>query len=75
MNYRPRREWAWDEKAEEAYRAKRARMAEKGIVTDEDVCRFFELNGVPDVDPKDVRAIMLDSITASPLERVLSSLS
>lgn len=31
--YRPRREWAWDEQAEQAYQAKRAALADKGYVT------------------------------------------
>ncbi len=73
--YRPQREWAWDEKAEETYKAKRARLAEQGYVTDEDVCRYFEENGVPDCEPQDIRPMMLDSITMRPLERLLRSLS
>lgn len=72
--YRAQREWAWDEKAEQEYTAKRAKLAEKGYVTDEDVCRYFAENGVEGYEPRDVRPIMLDAITASPFERVLRSL-
>jgi hypothetical protein len=72
--YRPRREWAWDEKAEEEYAAKRARLAEKGYVTDEDVCRYFAEQGAPGYEPQDIRPIMLDAITERPLERLLRSL-
>lgn len=72
--YRPRREWAWDEKAEEQYAAKRARLAEKGYVTDEDVCRYFAEQGAPGYEPQDIRPIMLDAITERPLERLLRSL-
>lgn len=73
--YRPKREWAWDEKAEEQYRIKRERLAAQGYVTDEDVARFFDEQGVPGLRPQDIRAIMLDSICESPFARVLRELS
>lgn len=73
--YRARREWAWNEQAEKVYQEKRQKLAGQGYVTDEDVCRYFAERGVEDCEPKDIRPMMLDAITASPLERVLSSLS
>lgn len=73
--YRPRRQWAWDEDAEREYNAKREKLAAQGYVTDEDVCRYFAENGVDGVEPKDIRPIMLDTITASPFDRVMRSLS
>ncbi|CAM5360379.1 hypothetical protein SSTU70S_05592 [Stutzerimonas stutzeri] len=72
--YRPQRQWAWDEKAKEKYAAKRARLAEKGYVSDEDVCRYFAEQGVPGYEPQDVRAIMLDAITAPPLNQLIRAL-
>jgi len=72
--YRPRREWAWDEKAELEYAARRAKLAKKGYVTDEDVCRYFAENGVEGIKPQDVRPIMLDAITEPPLAAALRSL-
>ncbi|HCF2990420.1 hypothetical protein OD781_08985 [Pseudomonas aeruginosa] len=72
--YRPKREWAWDEQAEQEYLEKRAKLADKGYVNDEDVCRYFAENGVDGCEPTDIRPMMLDAITASPLERVLRSL-
>ena len=39
--YRSQRLWAWDEQAKEQYADKRARLAARGYVTDEDVCRYF----------------------------------
>lgn len=72
--YRPRREWAWDEQAEQAYQAKRVALADKGYVTDEDVCRYFAENGVDDCEPGDIRPMMLDAVTERPLERLLRSL-
>lgn len=73
--YRPKREWAWDDKAESQYKLKRESLAAKGYVTDEDVARFFEEQGVPGLRSQDIRAIMLDSICTSPLERVLRELA
>lgn len=73
--YRPRREWAWDETAEQQYQEKRAKLAAKGYVTDEDVCRYFAEQGAPGYEPQDVRPLMLDSIVATPFERVISALS
>lgn len=73
--YRPGREWAWDDQAEQAYQAKRAKLADKGYVTDEDVCRYFAENGVDGCEPKDIRPMMLDAITERPLERLLRSLN
>lgn len=72
--YRPRREWAWDDEAEREYKAKREKLAAKGYVTDEDVCRYFAENGAEGVEPQDIRPIMLDTITASPFERVMRAL-
>ncbi len=66
--YRTRREWAWNEQADQEYQAKRAQLAVKGYVTDEEVCRFFAVNGFDGCDPKDIRPMMLDAIT----ERSLS---
>jgi hypothetical protein len=73
--YRPKREWAWDEKAEQTYKEKRERLAEKGYVTDEDVARYFAEQGAPGLKPRDIRAIMLDSICVSRLGRALRELS
>ncbi len=73
--YRARREWAWNDQAEHVYQEKRKRLAEKGYSTDEEVCQYFAEQGVEDVEPRDIRPMMLDAITASPLERLLSSLS
>ena len=39
--YRSQRLWAWDEQAKEQYADKRARLAARGYVTDEDVSRYF----------------------------------
>lgn len=72
--YRAKREWAWDAAAEAEYKAKREKLAAKGYVTDEDVCRYFAEQGVEGIEPKDVRAIFLDSITMSPFERAMRSL-
>lgn len=73
--YRPRREWAWDETAEQQYVEKRAKLAAKGYVTDEDVCRYFAEQGAPGYEPQDIRPMMLDAIVATPFERVISALS
>jgi hypothetical protein len=73
--YRPRREWAWDETAEQQYVEKRAKLAAKGYVTDEDVCRYFTENGAPGYEPQDIRPLILDAITTTPLERVIRALS
>jgi len=75
MIYRPKRDWAWDEKAEAEYHIKRERLAAQGYVTDEDVVRYFAEKGVPDIRPQDVRAIMLDSICSTPFELVMRELS
>ncbi len=72
--YRARREWAWNDQAERVYLEKRQKLEAQGYVTDEDVCRYFAENGVEGLEPKDIRPMMLDAITASPLERLLSSL-
>lgn len=72
--YRARREWAWNDQAEQQYLEKRQKLASQGYVTDDDVCRYFAEHGVEGVEPKDIRPMMLDAITASPLERLLSSL-
>lgn len=71
---RPRREWAWDDQAEQAYQAKREKLAGKSYVTDDDVCRYFAENGVEGCEPKDIRPTMLDAIMERPLERLLRSL-
>lgn len=71
--YRPRREWAWDEAAEQKYKAKREKLAAKGYVSDEDVCRYFAENGVDGLEASDIRPMMLDAITASPFERLMRS--
>jgi hypothetical protein len=73
--YRPIRKWLWDEKAEREYEEKRGRLADKGYVSDEDVCRFFAEQGVQNVEPQDIRPMMLDAITTPPLARLLNSLS
>tara|TARA_R110002124_G_scaffold128157_9_gene288593 strand:- start:5216 stop:5440 length:225 start_codon:yes stop_codon:yes gene_type:complete len=73
--YRPLREWAWNEKAEQEYKLKRKAMAGKGYVTDEEVCGFFAENGIENVRPEDVRPMMLDAITTSPFESLMRSLS
>ena len=73
--YRPIRKWAWDEKAEQAYNAKRAKLAEKGYVTDEQVCQYFIDNGVTDCEPQDIRPMILDAVTERPLESLLRSLN
>ena len=70
--YRPKREWAWNDEAEKAYQEKRAKLANQGYVTDEDVCRYFAENGVDGCRPEDIRSMMLDAITAT-LERLLRS--
>lgn len=72
--YRPRRQWAWDDKAEKAYQEKRSKLADKGYVTDEDVCRYFAENGVDGCEPRDIRPMLLDAITASPFKRAMLSL-
>lgn len=72
--YRPQRQWAWDEQAKEQYATKRARLAARGYVTDEDVCRYFAEHGEPGYEPQDVRAIMLDAITAPPLNQLIRAL-
>jgi hypothetical protein len=73
--YRPIRKWAWDEKAEQAYNTKRAKMAEKGYVTDEQVCQYFIDNGVTNCEPQDIRPMILDAVTERPLESLLRSLN
>lgn len=73
--YRPKREWAWDERAEQQYRIKRERLAERGYASDEEVARYFEEQGVPGLRPQDIRAVMLDAICTSPFERVMRELS
>jgi hypothetical protein len=73
--YRPRREWAWDETAEQQYLEKRAKLAAKGYTTDEDVCRYFAEQGAPGYEPQDIRPIMLDAIVTTPFERVIRALS
>ncbi|MCF6783365.1 hypothetical protein [Stutzerimonas stutzeri] len=72
--YRSRREWAWDDEAELEYKSKREKLAAKGYVTDDDVCRYFAENGVEGVEPEDVRPIMLDAIVESPFAKVMRSL-
>ena len=72
--YRPKREWAWDEKAEQEYRSKREKLSEIGFTTDEEVCRYFTEKGVVGFEPEDIRPMMLDAITSSPLDRLLRSL-
>jgi hypothetical protein len=73
--YRPRHEWRWDEDAERQYLEKREKLAAKGYVTDEDVCRYFAEQGAPGYEPQDIRPLMLDAIVTTPLERVLRALS
>lgn len=75
MRYRPRREWAWDQQALDAYTKKREVLAAKGYESDEDVARYFAENGVSGVRPEDVRAIMLDAVTETPAARALRELS
>jgi hypothetical protein len=73
--YRPQREWAWDDADVQAtYALKRAKLAEKGFVTDEEVAAWFLQNGAS-VRPQDVRAIILDSVTESAFSRLVRSLS
>lgn len=72
--YRARREWAWNDQAEQVYQEKRQKLAAQGYATDDDVCRYFAERGVDGCEPQDIRPMMLDAITASPLERLLSSL-
>lgn len=72
--YRPRKQWAWTAKTEQAYQNKRAKLAEQGHVTDEQVCQWFIDQGV-DCTPGDVRPMMLDALAATPFERVIASLS
>jgi hypothetical protein len=71
--YRPIRKWAWDEKAEQAYNVKRAKMAEKGYVTDEQVCQYFIERGV-ECEPQDIRPMIMDAVSERPLESLLRSL-
>lgn len=73
--YRPRRQWAWNEAAEKVYEEKRARLAEQGHVTDEEVCALFLAKGITGFEPQDVKPAMMDAICESPLEAVLRSLS
>ena len=72
--FQAKREWTWDEEAECEYRAKREKLTVMGYPTDEDVCRYFAESGVHGVEPNDLRPIMLDTITASPFDRVMRSL-
>lgn len=67
--YRPQREWAWDDAdVQAAYALKRAKLAEKGFVTDEEVAGAS-------VRPQDVQAIILDSVTESAFSRLVRSLT
>lgn len=73
--YRPQREWAWDDAdVQAAYALKRAKLAEKGFVTDEEVAVWFLQNGAS-VRPQDVRAIILDSVIESAFSRLVRSLT
>lgn len=73
--YRPRRQWAWTEETEKQYEAKRAKLATKGYVTDEDVCRYLAEQGSPGYEPQDIRPLFLDAICATPAARALSALT
>lgn len=73
-HYSPRRRWAWNDEHEKAYLEKREKLAAKGYVTDEEVARYFAEQGEA-IRPEDVRAIFLDSISESPLAKVLRELS
>ena len=73
--YRPTREWAWNDEAEQEYEAKRKRLADKGYVTDEDVVRFFAEQGAAGLEPQDIRPMMLDAICVSSFGRVMRELS
>jgi|GEM_PF-6256049 len=73
--YRPQRQYAWDASAEKAYEEKRKVLADRGYVTDEDVCLYFAEMGVPNLEPADIRPVILDAVTASPAEKALRSLS
>lgn len=74
-HYRPQREWAWDDAdVQAAYALKRAKLAEKGFVTDEEVAAWFLQNEVS-VRPEDVRAMILDSVTESSFGRLMRSIT
>lgn len=71
--YRPHRKLRWNAESERVVAEKRALLAEKGIVTDEQVCEWFKAQGV-DCEPEDVHPMMMDAASMSPFEKVMSAL-
>jgi len=72
--YRPQRRLRWNEESERAVSEKRAKLAEQGHVTDEQVCEWFKAQGI-DCEAADVHPMMMDAVSASPFERVMASLA
>lgn len=71
--YQPYRKHRWTAESERLVAEKRAKLAEQGFATDEQVCAWFKSQGI-DCEPADVHPMMLDAVSASPFERVMRAL-
>lgn len=72
--YQPQRRLRWNEESERQVAEKRAKLAEQGFVTDEQVCEWFKAQGI-DCEPADVHPMMMDAVSASPFQRVMAELA
>ena len=72
--YKPQRRLRWTAESERLVAEKRARLAELGHVSDEQVCAWFKAQGI-DCEPADVHPMMMDAVSASPFERLMRELS
>lgn len=72
--YRTHRQLRWNEESERKVVEKRARLAEQGHVTDEQVCEWFKSQGIV-CEPADIHPMMMDAVSASPFEKVMAALA
>lgn len=71
--YKPYRKHRWNAESERQVAEKRAKLADQGYVTDEEVCQWFRDQGI-ECEPADVHPMMLDAVSASPFEKVMRAL-
>lgn len=72
--YQPQRQLRWTEDSERQVREKRAKLAEQGFITDEQVAEWFRAQGI-DCEAIDVHPMMMDAVSASPFQKVMAALA